>query len=68
MKDSPVLVRLPAYEAETVPPVTILDADGRVIRVVPAAVFRSSAPMAPRHWHERRRRFRRPGSAPAEKV
>lgn len=61
MKRSPVPVKLPTDEAEVIAPVTILDAEGRVVRVVPAAEFHRPAPVPFRHWHERQRRLRRPG-------
>jgi hypothetical protein len=40
-------IRLPSHE-EPISPVTILDGQGRVLRVVPAAEFRSG-PIARRH-------------------
>ena len=68
MKRSPSVVRLPGHDDETIAPVTIMDAQGRVVRVVPAAEFPRSAPAGRGHWLERRRRLPRPpaaGTAPA---
>jgi hypothetical protein len=65
MKYSSVPVRLPAYDVETIAPVTILDSEGHVVRVVPAAVFHPPALAPVRHRHEQRRGVRRPSSAPA---
>jgi hypothetical protein len=67
MKSSSETVRLPKRD-EAIAPVTILDAQGRIVRVVPATEFQRSAP-APRHdyRHERRRRAPRPaGVSPEE--
>ena len=43
MKDNLELVRLPSSD-ESIAPVTILDAQGHVVRVVAAAEFRSTEP------------------------
>jgi hypothetical protein len=48
MKSAPVLVKLPSRNDEPIAPVTIFDAEGRVLRVVPAAVFhRRGRPRVP---------------------
>ena len=43
MKASPDTVRLPSGD-ESIPPVTILDAHGNLVRVVSAAEFREAHP------------------------
>jgi hypothetical protein len=45
MSDSSGAVRLPSHD-ESIAPVTILDGQGRVVRVVPAAEFRRLYPSA----------------------
>jgi hypothetical protein len=61
MRSSAGLVRPPGQD-ETIAPVTILDGQGRVVRVVPAAVFRRSGPASRGHWRERGRRLPGPVS------
>jgi hypothetical protein len=57
MKSPAGVVRLPWHEA--IAPVTILDALGKVVRVVPAKEFRGPAPASHGHSRERRRRLSR---------
>jgi hypothetical protein len=56
---SPARVRLPAQE-EGAAPVTILDGEGRVLRIVPAEQFRRSKGgregATTASWHRRRER------------
>jgi hypothetical protein len=59
MKSAPVLVKLPSRNDEPIAPVTIFDAEGRVLRVVPAEVFHPPGPAPRAQWHERRRQPRR---------
>jgi hypothetical protein len=65
MKDFSGAVRLPSRE-ESVAPVTILDGEGSVVRVVPAAEFRRLHPSSPDFRHARRagRRDRRRAEPP----
>lgn len=56
MKTSSSTVRLPSRDDDSIAPVTILDAEGRVVRVVPATEFRRPGQAARGHWRERRRR------------
>jgi hypothetical protein len=56
MKTTRGPIRLPAHDHETVAPVTIMDAEGRVVRVVPATEFQRPASVGHGHWLERRRR------------
>jgi hypothetical protein len=66
MKSSSETVRLPRRD-EAIAPVTIFDAQGRIVRVVPATEFQRSAPVPSLHRHERRRRVPRPsGVSPEE--
>ena len=60
MKDL-LAVRLPSHE-ESIAPVTILDGQGNVVRVVPAAEFRRLHPSSldPSHARAEARRERRP--------
>lgn len=66
MKSSPGAVRLPSQD-EPIAPVTIFDAEGRVVRVVPAAEFHPGGPLPRIHRFERRRRMPRPAGVDAEK-
>jgi hypothetical protein len=59
MKRSAEAVRLSRRE-EAIAPVTIFDAQGRIVRVVPATEFRRSAPVSRAPRFERRRREPRP--------
>jgi hypothetical protein len=70
MRTSRGAVRLPWHDDEAIAPVTILDAQGRVVRVVPATELRRAAPVARDHWPERRRRLPRPtaGSTGSEEA
>ena len=52
MNDISDVVRLPSYE-ESIAPVTILDGQGSVVRVVPAAEFRRFQPSSPDSSHAR---------------
>jgi len=52
MNDSTAAVRLPSME-EFIAPVTILDGQGRVVRVMPAAEFRRLHPPAVGDGHAR---------------
>ncbi len=63
MKSSSGAVRVPRHE-EVIAPVTILDGQGRVVRVVPGAEFRGPEPPARGHWRDRRRRPVRPDTEP----
>jgi hypothetical protein len=66
MKSSAYTVRLPQRD-EGIAPVTIFDAQGRIVRVVPATEFQRSAPVPPAYRHERRRRVPRlAGVSPEE--
>lgn len=65
MKSSPGTVRLPSRD-EAIAPVTIFDAEGRVVRVVPATEFHRSAPASRVHRLERRRRLPRLAGVGAE--
>ena len=58
-------VRLPTHE-ESIAPVTILDGQGSVVRVVPAAEFRRLHPSSldPSHARAAARRERRPADPP----
>ncbi len=64
MKDL-LAVRLPSHE-EYIAPVTILDGQGSVVRVVPADEFRRLHPgsLDPRHTRAAARRERRPAEPP----
>jgi hypothetical protein len=64
MKRVPVQVKFPSSDDETIAPVTIYDAEGHVVRVVPALVFHPPGATERGRWHERRRRS--PRSIPAE--
>lgn len=55
MKRSTIAVKLPRHDPEAIAPVTIFDAEGRVVRVVPAMEFHPPGPAARGHWPERRR-------------
>ena len=46
MKSSRAATKLPGADEATIAPVTILDAEGRVVRVVPAAEFQRAAAAA----------------------
>jgi hypothetical protein len=65
MKDVSGAVRLPSHE-ESIPPVTILDGQGSVVRVVPAAEFRRLEPSSLVSSHARvaARRERRRAELP----
>ena len=64
MKDISGAVRLPSHE-ESIAPVTILDGQGSVVRVVPAAEFRRLAPSSLDSSHARvARRERRRAELP----
>ena len=66
MKSSVDTVRLPQRD-EGIAPVTIFDAQGRIVRVVPATEFQRSAPVSRFNRHERRRRVPRlAGASPGE--
>ena len=54
MRSSAGLVRPPGQD-ETIAPVTILDGQGRVVRVVPAAEFRRPQPLSRGAWRDRSR-------------
>lgn len=59
MRSSSTAVRLPNPD-ETIAPVTILDGQGHVVRIVPATEFRRPEPASRGLWRERRRRPSRP--------
>lgn len=59
MKSPAGVVRLPWHDDEAIAPVTILDALGQVVRVVPAKEFRGPAPASHGHSREQRRRLSR---------
>ena len=63
MKSSSGYIRLPEH-AETIAPVTILDGQGHVVRVVPGTEFRRPEPASRGHWRERHRRLPRPVAGP----
>jgi hypothetical protein len=66
MKSSPDTVRLPSRD-EGIAPVTIFDAQGRIVRVVPATELQRPAPISRANRHERRRRVPRlTGVSPEE--
>lgn len=58
-------VRAPEHE-DAIAPVTIYDAEGRVLRIVPATEFHRPAAAPRGHWHERRRAIPRPGAGGTE--
>ena len=66
MNDSSAAVRLPSQE-ESVAPVTILDGQGGIVRVMPAAEFRRLHPLTGDYGHARtaRRRERHPAESPS---
>jgi hypothetical protein len=66
MKNSSRVVRFPGHNDEAIAPVTIFDGQGRILRVVPAAEFRPSAPAPRGHGHERRDRPLRPAAGSPE--
>jgi hypothetical protein len=57
MKRVPVQVRVPSADDEPIAPVTIYDAEGHVVRVVPALEFHPPGLTEHGRWHERRRRL-----------
>jgi len=63
MKSSSGYIRLPEH-AETIAPVTILDGQGHVVRVVPETESRRPEPASRGHWRERHRRLPRPVAGP----
>jgi len=63
MKSSSGYIRLPEH-AETIAPVTILDGQGHVVRVVPETESRRPEPASRGHWRERYRRLPRPVAGP----
>jgi hypothetical protein len=67
MKSSSGEIRVPSHD-DTIAPVTILDGQGRLVRVVPATEFRRPGLPPPGHGRERRGRRAGPdaGSAPRE--
>jgi hypothetical protein len=69
MKGPLSMVRLPSYDEETIAPVTILDAQGRVLRVVPGTEFHPPGTAGRAPWQARRRRHPRPtaGSPAADR-
>jgi hypothetical protein len=54
MRHSSGAVRLPLRD-ESIAPVTILDGQGRVVRVVDASEFRRTQPPTGNAWRDRRR-------------
>lgn len=56
MKRAPVQVRVPSADDEPIAPVTIYDAEGHIVRVVPALVFHPPGSPEPGRWRERRGR------------
>jgi hypothetical protein len=66
MNDSPTAVRLPSQD-ESIAPVTILDGQGSVVQVMPAAEFRRLHPLAGDYGHARtaRRRERHRAESPS---
>jgi len=58
MRSSSSAIRLPSPD-ETIAPVTILDGQGRVVRVAPATEFRRPEPASRGLGRERRRRLSR---------
>ena len=66
MSDSPAAVRLPSQE-ESIAPITILDGQGSVVQVMPAAEFRRLHPLAgdDRHARTTRRRERHRAESPS---
>jgi hypothetical protein len=63
MNSSSRVVRLPSHDDEAIGPVTIFDAEGHVLRVVPATEFHPPGLIPRGPWHERRRRHSRPPAA-----
>jgi hypothetical protein len=66
MNDSSAAVRLPSQE-EFIAPVTILDGQGSIVRVMPADEFRRLHPLAGDYGHARtaRRRERHRAESPS---
>ena len=60
MKSSPSVFRRPRPDNETIAPVTIFDAQGRVVRIVPAAEFQRAAASSGGQRNEWPRRIARP--------
>ncbi len=59
MRNSSGAVRLP-WRDDEIAPVTILDGQGHVVRVIPATELRRSGPAPRGQWREMRRRPPRP--------